>query len=145
MDQSLGVKMTKRQGMKRAPAQRADGFIGQVIYVLPPQVVEAAAHHPLTCSLYATDIGYFPKAAGHYRQRPQGARPVGLRRGWLRRRERDQGGGGQLRRAVVTREIAHPGRLAPYSKTGSMRSAWSLRSWCPREESNLQARTGTSS
>lgn len=54
--------------------QRADGFVGQVIYVLPPHVIEATSHHPLIRSLYATDIGYFPKAAGHDRQRPQGAK-----------------------------------------------------------------------
>ena len=40
--------------------------------ILPPPVVEALERDPFTSKLYLTDIGHFPHAAHHYRQRPGG-------------------------------------------------------------------------
>ncbi|MBO4665300.1 MAG: AraC family transcriptional regulator [Paludibacteraceae bacterium] len=50
-------------------ARQKDGFKGQHVVVLSPLVVDIARKDPLTSSLYITDIGYYPKAHNHYRQR----------------------------------------------------------------------------
>ena len=46
-----------------------DGFRGERAVVLPPAIVEMIEKHPYTASLHITDIGYYPKAAYHYRER----------------------------------------------------------------------------
>ena len=51
----------------------SDGFRGQRIVVLPASVVRNASEQPLFSGLLATDIGWFPRAAGHRRARPDGA------------------------------------------------------------------------
>ncbi len=51
---------------------KADGFEGQKLLVLPEQQLEAMAGHPLIEPLFVTDIGFFPHAQGHYRERPGG-------------------------------------------------------------------------
>jgi len=52
--------------------QRSEGFSGQRIAVLPRRVVADALGYDLLRPLLPTDIGYFPKAAGHFMQRPAG-------------------------------------------------------------------------
>lgn len=42
-----------------------NGFAGEQSVILPQAVVEAERGDPLVSSLYITDIGYFPHAAGH--------------------------------------------------------------------------------
>jgi AraC-like DNA-binding protein len=49
--------------------QKGEGFPGQRIVVLPRPVVQAAQQQPLTAGLLPTDAGFFPKAAGHLRER----------------------------------------------------------------------------
>lgn len=44
------------------------------MFVIPRPILARARRHPLVCSVYPTDIGWFPSAAHHYRDRPQGAR-----------------------------------------------------------------------
>jgi len=51
---------------------RAEGFSGQRIAVLPRKVVGTALTGDLLRGLLPTDIGYFPKAAGHFMKRPKG-------------------------------------------------------------------------
>jgi len=46
-----------------------DGFQGERSIVLPSEVVAIEAHDPLASSLYVTDIGYYPAAQYHYRER----------------------------------------------------------------------------
>lgn len=53
--------------------RKTEGFSGQKMIVLPKKIVHNIQHNPLTASLYLTDIGYFPKAASHFRKRPNGA------------------------------------------------------------------------
>jgi AraC family transcriptional regulator, arabinose operon regulatory protein len=53
-------------------APRAEGFPGQRIVVLPRQVVVTALAHPLLRNLVPTDIGYFPRAGGHFMKRDGG-------------------------------------------------------------------------
>lgn len=51
--------------------KRKDGFQGERSIVLPPDVVELEATDPLASSLYVTDIGYYPSALYHYRERTE--------------------------------------------------------------------------
>lgn len=50
-------------------AKQKDGFKGERIVVLPPMVTAIERQDPLASSLYVTDIGYYPRAYNHYRQR----------------------------------------------------------------------------
>ncbi len=52
--------------------QKADGFEAQKLIVLPNLFVEDVCHHPLVKSMYVTDIGFFPHALYHYRERLSG-------------------------------------------------------------------------
>ena len=44
------------------------------MFVIPRPVLAEAMRHPLIRSVYPTDIGWFPTASHHYRDRPNGAR-----------------------------------------------------------------------
>ena len=52
--------------------QKKDGFKGQINIVLPDEIVKISAGNPLTSSLYITDIGFYPRAKFHYRDRSGG-------------------------------------------------------------------------
>ena len=49
-----------------------ESFTGQDMFVIPRPVLAQMRRHPLVRSAYPTDIGWFPYAAHHYRNRPQG-------------------------------------------------------------------------
>lgn len=49
--------------------KQKDGFQGQQSVVLPPMVIEIAEKDELASSLFVTDIGYYPNATNHYRER----------------------------------------------------------------------------
>ena len=49
--------------------KRKDGFSGERSIVLPQMVIDIEKADPLASSLYLTDIGYYPHAAHHYRER----------------------------------------------------------------------------
>jgi len=53
-------------------SHRAEGFSGQRIIVLPRGVVATALKHALLRNLLPTDVGYFPKAEGHFMKREVG-------------------------------------------------------------------------
>jgi len=53
--------------------RRREGFAGQHMAVVPAPIRESASRHPLLKGLLVTDAGHFPKAAGHWVSRPQGA------------------------------------------------------------------------
>lgn len=55
-----------------AATEIADGFPGQRIVVLPRSVVAQALPHPLLGGMIPTDVGYFPKATHHARERQEG-------------------------------------------------------------------------
>lgn len=46
-----------------------NGFLGERALVLPPAVIEDMERSPLLTALHITDIGYYPRAEHHYRQR----------------------------------------------------------------------------
>lgn len=52
--------------------QKGEGFRAQRIVVLPPPIVRRARTHPLLRGLLSTDIGYFPAAKDHLRERRTG-------------------------------------------------------------------------
>lgn len=48
-----------------------DGFNGERALVLPKVIVEMMEKDPLTSTLHITDIGYYPKARHHFRERKE--------------------------------------------------------------------------
>lgn len=52
--------------------KQSEGFRGERSIVLPQMMVELERTDPLMSSLYITDIGYYPAAMHHYRERPKG-------------------------------------------------------------------------
>jgi len=54
------------------PLQLPEGFKEQRLYVLPEYKLNELAQSELTKHLYISDIGVFPRAQFHYRERPQG-------------------------------------------------------------------------
>jgi AraC-like DNA-binding protein len=52
--------------------KRKDGFPGQISYVIPQSIQKLIQKNPLISGLYFTDIGYYPDARYHYRERKQG-------------------------------------------------------------------------
>lgn len=52
--------------------EKGEGFRGQRIVVLPRTVAARARHQPLLTGVFPTDVGYFPRARGHLRERPAG-------------------------------------------------------------------------
>lgn len=55
--------------------KKADGFKDEKILVLPSGFLKSACGHPLVNPLYLTDIGYFPDALYHYRERDEDSCP----------------------------------------------------------------------
>ena len=54
--------------------KKKEGFQGQKAIVIPRKIlVNQCAKNPIIHSLYLTDIGYYPKAKYHYRERSNGA------------------------------------------------------------------------
>lgn len=51
--------------------RRKDGFSGERSVVLPPMVIDMERNDAMAGILYVTDIGYYPNAANHYRNRDQ--------------------------------------------------------------------------
>jgi len=53
--------------------QIQEGFRSQKLIVLPDHIMNEYAQHPLIRPLHITDIGYFPLALHHYRERSEGS------------------------------------------------------------------------
>jgi AraC-like DNA-binding protein len=54
--------------------QKKDGFKGQKAIILPHYIKNELRENPITRLLHVTDIGYYPEAKYHYRERPLGAK-----------------------------------------------------------------------
>lgn len=65
--------MVDRMPRPALPATGPRDFSGQRIVVLPPSVVARALTRPLFAGLLPTDIGWYPAARGHHRERPAGS------------------------------------------------------------------------
>ena len=53
---------------------RGEGFPGEKLIVLPPFIVASFMSDPLSSRVYPTDVGYFPRACHHYRNRVTAAK-----------------------------------------------------------------------
>ena len=58
--------MSELQDWKR------DGFRGEKMIVLPTESFQDYVEHPLVRRLYLTDVGIFPRAEYHFRERKDG-------------------------------------------------------------------------
>jgi len=52
--------------------EKKEGFVGQQSYVVPSDLLTRISKHPLLEALHITDIGYYPKASFHARERKSG-------------------------------------------------------------------------
>lgn len=52
--------------------QKKDGFENERLFVMPEDFLKGIIHDPLFFALYVTDIGYFPHALHHFRERSMG-------------------------------------------------------------------------
>ncbi|WP_300598873.1 helix-turn-helix domain-containing protein [Niabella sp.] len=52
--------------------KKMEGFTGQLACILPQAKIKFCAQHIFCKNLYITDIGYYPNAADHERERPKG-------------------------------------------------------------------------
>ena len=60
--------------METLKTKKKEGFSGQKAIVIPRKILVNQCHkNGVINALYITDIGYYPKAEFHYRERPQGA------------------------------------------------------------------------
>jgi AraC-like DNA-binding protein len=52
--------------------RKREGFAGQKAIVLPRKILEVCSNTPPVDALYITDIGFYPRAQHHYRERHSG-------------------------------------------------------------------------
>jgi len=52
--------------------KKMEGFPGQISYVIPEKILDLIRKNPLISDLYVTDIGYYPHASHHFRERTEG-------------------------------------------------------------------------
>ena len=53
--------------------EKKDGFPNEKAIVIPQEILLKVQKNPMTSLLYPTDIGYYPHAESHYRQREEGS------------------------------------------------------------------------
>ncbi len=58
--------------MENTENRKMDGFKDERLIVLPTEAIADFSQHPLIKRLYLTDVGFFPAAANHYRERKEG-------------------------------------------------------------------------
>jgi len=56
-----------------SPIKLKDGFKNQIQYVIPQSILNGVKGHPLLAPLMITDIGWYPQAQYHFRERDEGA------------------------------------------------------------------------
>ncbi len=52
---------------------KAEGFRDEKRVIIPTEAFTEYMEHPLVRAVYLTDVGFFPKARFHYKDRPEGA------------------------------------------------------------------------
>lgn len=53
--------------------RKKEGFPGQISFVIPERILELVKRNPLIHDCYLTDMGYYPQARHHFRERPGGS------------------------------------------------------------------------
>ena len=59
--------------MNHGHIRKPEGFVEEKLYVLPEYWMKELEQEELTASLFITDIGYFPNARYHFRERQEGS------------------------------------------------------------------------
>ena len=54
--------------------KKKEGFEGQKAIVLPHSIIHMLEKNPITAPIHITDIGYYPSAKYHYRERQHGCK-----------------------------------------------------------------------
>jgi hypothetical protein len=52
--------------------RKKEGFHGQRAFIIPESILQEQRSDPVASLLLLADIGYYPKAAFHYRERKHG-------------------------------------------------------------------------
>lgn len=58
--------------MENNRIKKMDGFKGEWMIILPTEIFLDYVEHPLVKRMYLTDVGFFPRATKHYRERRDG-------------------------------------------------------------------------
>lgn len=58
--------------MEKNDRKKKDGFVDEQYFIIPTESFGNYAGHPLIRGMYLTDIGFFPRARHHYREREEG-------------------------------------------------------------------------
>jgi len=53
--------------------RKEDGFPGQISFVIPERILALVKDNPSIADFYISDIGYYPHARHHFRERPSGS------------------------------------------------------------------------
>lgn len=60
------------QNLIKEKMKKRDGFRDEQYFIIPAESFTDYVTHPMIKSLYLTDVGFFPKALNHYREREEG-------------------------------------------------------------------------
>ncbi len=58
--------------MENEVYKKQDGFKDEQLFVIPTESFRTYLNHPMVSGLYLTDVGFFPSAAHHYKEREEG-------------------------------------------------------------------------
>jgi AraC-like DNA-binding protein len=103
--------------------RKGQGFVGQHYVIVPPDVVGAARRHPLLSGLLPTASGYFPRAEGHYVNRPRGVPELITILCWSGRGWFELGG---TRQAMQPGETVFIPQSAPHSYGAEDDDPWTI-------------------
>lgn len=105
------------------PIRKKEDFAGQILHVMPRPLLGELSQHFLLQNLIVTDIGWFPEARYHYRERPAGTPEHILilcvaGSGWLEV--------GSVRQPIQARKAVLIPRNLPHIYGASEEDPWSI-------------------
>jgi AraC-like DNA-binding protein len=105
------------------PIRKKDDFAGQILHVMPRLLLDELSQYFLLQQLIVTDIGWYPQARYHYRERHAGAPEHILilcvaGSGWLKI--------GTLHHPIQAQEAILIPRYLPHSYGASEKAPWSI-------------------
>lgn len=105
------------------PIRKKEDFAGQILHVMPRPLLDDLSQHFLLQQLIITDIGWFPEARYHYRERPTGTPEHILilcvaGSGWLEV--------GSVRQPIQARKAVLIPRNLPHIYGASEEDPWSI-------------------
>lgn len=106
-----------------SPIRIREGFKDQILYIIPPPILESMKTHPLLHQLMPHSIGWYPNAKYHYCDRPSGVAEYILilctdGEGWIEI--------GSKRQVVRKHEALLVPRNIPHVYGASAQSPWSI-------------------